>query len=604
MADRPRDLDHLRRISEALDDEAEMPEDLDADGAAFLAGAERLRARLRVAEAEVPPDVTDAVLARLRPAHESGPPEHTRRRSARPAALVAAAVFVVAALAAGAATRPGGPLAPEPAVAGVGDDVLRSQHDVAALDAAVGLVERGAHPDVPVRRYTGTLRYQAPERLWLRLAEVGRRPAGFPANDLELVVDEGRAWSTGLRDCPVGEQPACLEAPRTRSVEGLAPFAADWVAPLDLVVPADAFLPAAATDAPAGLGADRRGDAVVIESTVARFQRTIDGLRAAGALRAVHPTDRVHLELDAVTSTIRRLVVRADDSGARSAWAASNGYTEPAGTEVLDLTVDHRPLPDTPFPLAPDPPPEESARTDAGFVDTAASDEPAAGGEVPEPAWLPEGFSAHRRVVRSGSGSTASVRSWTDGRAWIRLDVTRERVGDRLVGDLGPLVRRLRVGDGFGYTDPGGSTVALHTEELDLVVTGSVPLDVLVRTAASLPVTGRELPSDWPQSDLLADLPAGALAPEGPLLARYEGRTLLVAVPGPGGTSAVLRQRPGAALGTPRSADVVEVAVRGVRGRYEPGSQTVRWIEDGWVRELRSAGLGLDDLLAVAEGLS
>jgi len=498
---------------------------------------------------------------------------------------VAAIVFVIAAVSAAIAIRPGGPLGPGPALADVGAEIIAAQHGVLGLDAALTLVERNSHPDVPVRRYEGTLRYQAPERLWLHLEDRSELPDGFPANDLDLVVLDGRAWSNGLRGCPVGEQPACLGVPEARVVSGLPPFAADWVAPLDLVVPVDAFLPGA------DVAASEVGDAVVIETTVARLQRTIDGLRAAGALRAVHATDTVRLELDRDTFTIRRLTVTAGDTSARTAWAASNGYAEAGGTIVLDVTVSERSLPGSPFPHAPD-----RSGTDAGFDDSA---------DVvgPQPSWLPAGYSAHRSGVQSGDGPRATIRSWTDGRAWIRLDVTDERPGDMLFGDLGPLVRRLPVGDGVGYANPSGSVLSLHTSELDVAVRGSVPLGVLVRVAASLPGVGEQVPAGWPQGEVIDVLPSGALRPDGALIARYDGPDLLVVVPGPGQTSAVLRQRPGSSLGSPGKADVVEVVVRGVDGRYEPRTQVIGWVEGGWVRELRSDGLDLDALLAIAEAL-
>jgi hypothetical protein len=398
-------------------------------------------------------------------------------------------------------------------------------------------------------------------------------------------VDDGIAWSTGLRACPVGEQPACLAAPEHRVVSGLAPFAADWVAPLDLVIPASAFLPGAEV-----IAAEVDG-AVVIDTTVARLQRTMDGLRAAGALRAVHPTDAVRLRLDRETFTIQGLTVTAGGSTARAAWAASNGYLESPGSRVLDLEVTERSLPASPFPAAPSP-----AAVDAGFDDEADI-------TTPVPGWLPGGFSAHRGGVLADSGPTLTVRSWTDGRAWIRLDVADGRASDQLLGDLGPLVRRLRVGDGVGYTDPAGSVVSLHAGDRDLAVTGSVPLQVLVRIAASLPTTGAVVPAGWPQGDVLESLPSGALRPAGALTARYAGGDLLVAVPGPGQTSAVLVQRPGSSLGSPGKADVVGVEVRGTTGRYEPRTQVIRWVEDGWVRELRSPGLDLEDLLAIAAAL-
>lgn len=574
MAERTGDL--REQISAALDGEAAMPTELDAEDEAFLAAITRLRSKLRVEQAVEPPDVTAPVLARVRPA------EVPRAPVRRSLPLVAAAVFVVAALTTAVAVRPGGLLGPTPAVADVGVEVVRAQGEMAALDATVTLVERGAHPDIPERTYAGSLRYRAPEQLWFHLEDRTPLPDGFPANDVDLVVDDGVGWSSGLRNCPVGVQPSCLGRPVTRVVSGLAPFAADWVAPLDLVVPVHGFLPGGEVTAA------EVGDAVVVEATVARLRRTIDGLTGAGALRAVHPTDIVRLELDAETFSIRRLTVSAGASRARTSWAAGNGYADEPGARILDLTVTERSLPDSPFPAPP-----VAGGADAGFVDR---------GDVggPEPSWLPPGFSSHRDGAHPAGTVT---RSWTDGRAWIRLDVTAEGGRDQLLGDLGPLVRRISVGDGVGYTDPNGSTVSIHTGDLDLSVTGSVPLDVLVEVAASLPVEGTPVPSGWPQGDGVDTVPTGALRPEGPLVARYDGVDLLVAVPGPGQTSAVLRQRLGATLGPPGKADVVEVEVRGVPGRYEPRTQTIRWVEDGWQRELRSPGLDLDGLVAAAEGL-
>jgi hypothetical protein len=571
--------ERLHRISTAFDGEAPMPDDLDAEDEAFLAAAARLRSTLRVEEAEVPPDVTRAVLARV--ADPVRPP-----RTARPTVLVAAAVFVVAALLTALAVRPGGPAGPSVAAADVGDRVLAAQHDVVALDAEVTLLETGAHPDLPERTYEGTLRYRAPEQLWLRFEDRTLRSAGWPANDIDLVVDDGIAWSTGIHGCPVADQPACLDEPETRLVRGLAPFAEDWVAPLDLVVPADAFLPQAQTTS------TEAGGAVVVDTTVARLRQLIDGLQTAGALRAVHVTDLVRLELDPDSFTIRRLAVLAGDTAARSLWAAENGYSDAPGTTVLELTVTPGSLPDAVVPA----PPDDAEVTDAGFRDT-----PDLPGPVPRS--LPEGFSAHRAGVHDGPGARIVVRSWSNGRAWIRIESTSEWSGEVLFGNLGPLVRAVPVGGGTGFTDPEGSTLALRTGTVDLAITGSVPLETLVDVAASLPLTGQQLPDGWPQGELLTTLPSGALRPPGPVTARYEGSDLVVAVPGPGATSAVLTQRPGESLGLPVKGDLVEAEVRGTTGRYAPRLGTLTWVEGGWIRELRSDGLDLAALTQVAAEL-
>lgn len=573
MADRRRD--RLRQISEALDGEGTLPDDLDAEEASFLGAAQRIRSRLRVEGAEAPPDVTDAVLDRVR--------RTVRRR--QPTALVAAAVFVVAALSAALAVRLAAPEGPAPALADVGQRIVGAQDAVATLDASLSLVERGAHPDVPERRYRGTLRYRAPERLWLHLEDRTQLPPGWPTNDVDVVVVDGTAWSTGHRGCPVDLQPACLDGGTTRTVEGLAPFAPDWLAPLELIVPADGFLVAAATTA------REAGGELVVETTVARVHRVVEGIGAAGALRSVHPSDAVRLALDPRTLTLRRMSVSASDGPGRATWAAGAGYRDRPGDVLLDLVIDAGALPAVPFPAAP-----ARSNVDAGFRDRSEV-------EGPVPGWLPTGFTEHRRGVQRDGGPSTTVRSWSNGRAWVRLDATEGWRANALFGSLGPLVRAVPVGGGTGYTDAGGVVLALHGADVDVALTGSVPLDVLVAIGASLPVAGQELPPEWPQSRILAGVPDGALAPRGPLTARYDGADLLVAVPGPGDTGAVLTQRLGRLLDPPPKGDVVEVEVRGIAGRYAPRLGTLSWAEDGWVRELRSSALDVDQLRAIADAL-
>ena len=78
--------------------------------------------------------------------------------------------------------------------------------------------------------------------------------------------------------------------------------------------------------------------------------------------------------------TIRRLTVIAGAAPSRTTWAATNGYIEAAGTEILDVRFRATDLDGVPFPSIPSTP----GRT-AGFDDDIAVD-----GPVPElPAvWL------------------------------------------------------------------------------------------------------------------------------------------------------------------------------------------------------------------------
>lgn len=219
-----------------------------------------------------------------------------------------------------------------------------------------------------------------------------------------------------------------------------------------------------------------------------------------------------------------------------------------------------------------------------------------------DPLWpAPSGFELHRTGILEDDGPRSDVYAYDDGRAWIRVDVTTEWRKPRLFGALGPLVRPVTAGAGVGYTNPAGSKVAIHTEDTDIIVTGSVDLDALVDVAATIAV-GIPIDPAWPQTAGLIDQPPpGVLVPPGDYFAARNGDDLLIAVGGPGATDITLTQSRADVLPPPIKADVVETFVRGVAGRYAPRLGTLTWLDNGWTRTLRSDTLDLDGLLAVAE---
>jgi len=566
MADPPR----FEQVSAAIDGEASMPDHLTAEEAAFRDAALLLRGAFSLDESTDTPDVSADVLR-----HIAAP---TRRR--RSTWSAAAAVFVVAAVAAGLALRPGGPVEPDTAAADVSEQVVGAQRVVTSFDARLVLVERGVHPDIDERRLTGTLRFEAPETIWLRLDEAGTPAPGWPANDLELVVDDGIAWRRGLVGCPVGAQPGCLRH-TTQATTDLVPFAEGWVSPLDLVMPVGAFLPTVPTNA------RTEGDRLVIESTVARVDQLLQGLRSAGAIRSVHPTDRAVLELDTETFTLRGLAVIAADNVARATWNATNGYHDAPGDVVIELHVDEVELPSAVAPA----PPADVHHTTAGFTDAPVDLD-----------WdLPDGFSIHRTGQLDSGGPTTTIIALSDGRAWIRVELTRAWDQPRPFGDLGTLVREIPIGDGVGYTDPGGTKVSVHTDELDVVVSGSVATDRLVEVLAAN-LTGRPIES-WQGSARPSQLPRGALVPTTDHIAAVDDGTVIIGMPAPGRSGITLVQRPAAALPPPPLADVVETDVRGVAARYAPELGSLTWLDSGWMRVLSAPGLDLDELRTLADGL-
>jgi hypothetical protein len=517
--------------------------------------------------------------------------------------------------------------------------VVAAQRTLTSLAADVSLVERGWHPSVPERRFTGRLRYRAPEHLALELTDRTAYPsAAWPRGDLDLVVTGDRWWTTGQRACPAEALPGCAPpTPRVRLVERREPFAEATPVPLDLVTPVRSFTPAGTG---ASLGARRVAGraATGVAATAAQAAPLLAGLAPAGAgnLRSLHPADRVELWLDEAALVPLALRVTAAPTGERRAWAASHGYRDRPGQVVLELALSrvslNRPLEADAFPF----PPAGAEAEDAGFRDR----DPGAGGPgspvdrgmaAAAPAWLPAGFRAYRAGMTGGapgpaasgvgpasggrprSGPTVAVRTWTDGRAWLKVRATRNWPGGRLFGDLGELVRPAGLGAGVAYWSEDGTRVAVHGQGLDLLVTGSVGEADLARVAASLPVAGRPVPAGWAEA-ATSTLPEAVAADPGlrrprdlrgfalPAV-RVDGRTVTLAYAGPGSRGFLLVQAPGDRLAPPLDDDPTGVRVRGSDGRWSPGRGELEWVEGHRTLALRSTTLPLEELLTIAASL-
>ena len=500
--------------------------------------------------------------------------------------------------------------------------VVAAQRALRSLAADVSLVERGWHPSVRERRFTGWLRYRAPEQLALTLADRTAYPsAAWRRSDLSLVVSGDRWWTSGQRACPAEALPDCAPATsQVRLVERREPFAEATPVPLDLVTPVRSFTP---TGAGAPLGTRRVAGraAVGVAVTAAQVAPLLAGLAPAGAgnLRALYPADRVELWLDRAALVPLAVAVTAAPGEERRAWAAARGFGDRPGQVVLELTLSrvtvNRPLEAGAFP----PPPPGARVEDAGFRDVAPGKPGLAA--APVPAWLPAGFRAYRAGVAGGaagpeeprSGPTVAVRTWTDGRAWVKVRATRDWPGGRLFGDLGQLVRPAGLGAGVAYWSEDGSRLAVHGEGVDLLVTGSVSGSDLARVGASLPVAGRPVPAGWAEA-ATSTLPEVVAADRGlrvprdlrgfaPPAVRADGRTVTLAYAGPGARGFLLVQAPGDRLTPPLDDDPLGVRVRGRDGRWSPGRGELEWVEDHRVLTLRSNTLPLEELLTIAASL-
>jgi len=305
---------------------------------AFRARLVVLRRRLRFEPVGVVPDVAPRVLASIR----SVPGRRGHRPGRRRGLVPVAAAFLCGVVLGATFIGLGGGGPGQVAKADLPARVVAAQRTLRSLAADVSLVERGWHPSVPERRFTGRLRYRAPEHLALRLTDRTAYPsAAWRRGSLDLVVTGDRWWTRGQRACPPEALPGCAPAtPLVRLVEHREPFADATPVPLDLVTPVRSFTPAG-SGVPLGSRrvAGRAADGVV--TTAAQVAPLLSGLGPAGAgnLRSPHPSDRVELWLDEDALVPLALRVTAASGDERRAWADARGYRDRPGEVVLELSL-------------------------------------------------------------------------------------------------------------------------------------------------------------------------------------------------------------------------------------------------------------------------
>lgn len=566
------------------------------DCQAFLAGAQQVRRRLRLAPLDGRvPEITAAVIERLPPA---AAPQRRPPRSWRVALpLVASLVvgLVVGGVLAGTSDR-------QPSLAGeLGDRVLAGQTSVSAFEADVVIEEHGWHPLVPTRHYEGTLRYAAPEQLALELQDRTAYPDGsWTPNAVTRVITSDAEWSTAVPACPRAQLPGCLPAaPRTSGVADRVPLSGLGARALEAVVPVQSLHLGGGTDLGTRTTDDGQDVGVAVET--AQVAPLLEALFGVGTWRELHPSDPVELWIDATSFTPRELRVRVAPGELREQWAAERGLSDTPGDVIIDVRFE----PLDPVGAVPQP----SAATglpSAGFADAEV--------ELPLPAEVPEGMQLHRSGAQSTAGHDIATVTWTDGRAWVRLQGVVDWRGGRLFGDLGPLVRRVTLADGrVVYLSGDGQTAAIHADGVDLLVEGSVSPESLLTVASSITVEGQRVPSSWVEAanatlaDAARELP-GLLVPQrldgfGPPAVQVGDGHVVIGYAGSGSRELVVTQRAGDAVSPPVVQDVTAVEVRGRPGRYLQGGGELEWVEDGIIVSLRSDDLGLPALLRVAEHL-
>lgn len=468
--------------------------------------------------------------------------------------------------------------------------------DLHGLTADLLVVERGFHPAVPERVYVGSIGYVAPEQLVIELVDTTDYPSSdWLSNDVRLALADGEMVVMAGSPCPVAGMPECLIEQSTRALHDLAPFDNGVLTPLELVGPGRSLTWPSGIEV-LGLVEHRGRPAIQVRSTVATVD-LIGALVDQGAWRDFHPTDPVLMWLDEATLVPLRLEVFPADTAERELWQLRRGYD--------DADADHPILIVELSELVTEPPeidievPEDAVST--GFVDGPVS--------VPQPE-LPQGFTPYRSGQHPiGEGRFAEVATWSDGRSWLMVEATDGWDEPHLFGMSLPFVSRVELGDSsIGYLAPSGDRLAVHGTDGEVVLSGSLPVEMLIDVASSLGVRGLPVPDTWLEASTvdLTGLPPGTLVPEvegWSSSARVEEGETSILLSSGGSRSILISQREGTALGPPIGPDVYQVEIRGIQGRFDAATGTLTWVEDGQIVELRSDTVGRAVLVRVAETL-
>jgi hypothetical protein len=477
---------------------------------------------------------------------------------------------------------------------------LRALYDLASpalggLSADLRVVERGWHPAVGERHYRGKLTYSAPESLAISLIDETVYPnSQWQANNVDLRFVDGDFFVRSTLSCPVSALPNCQPEPIVRAIAGLKPFDETVLTPLEMIGPSRSLT--------WWSGISVLGETELASRSVIQVETTVSGsdiltaITEHGGWREMHPTDRALIWLDRQTLAPLRIEVFAARSPERQLWAGRHGYQDPERDPFFVVEIDSLDLGG--FEV------EVELGTDAlsgGFSEVETP--------IPMPS-LPADFADHRQGQwLLPEGGIVWARSWSDGRGWVMIESTREWRDSHLFGLPSPFVQPLALPLGrIGYLSADHNRLALHSDDEDVVISGSVPVETLVTVAASLDIEGQEVPADWEESDVVAadSIPSGTLVPDvsgWSMAGLVDGERRVMLLVGSGNQNVLIEAEPGDRLDSPTGPDFSEVEVRSTTGRYDAGTGTLEWIEGGVVVRMRSSSVSLETLIEIAESM-
>jgi outer membrane lipoprotein-sorting protein len=648
-----------RLISERLDGERLSPRataalerhlETCAECRAFERGAYRLREAARFEVAPAIPDLVEQIMtsveAESRPAgiRVVRPMRLPRRRPLIPRLAPAIAAVLVGMLAGslvvGGPWRDGGPVRTTALAAeDVTNGVTAAAASLDAYEARFEIVERNLSPDVPLRELRMRVWFRAPERFRLDVADRTDYPGRATPTNLQLIVNGDSAYSSGPAPCPSRTCP-----PRETSVRNRAPFSSHAPAPTDLVLPLVALAEPESFEV-LRLGRALGRDAILVEAPFERVSSLFPFLSMGGDWRPFFANDRVRIWLDPETWFPLRWRVFPAGGPARDEWERRFGLEDEGARHAIFDVVAQRVRLRTPasdvftIPSTRNVENQRARSVTLEEVPRKAGFEPVApsklgGLDLYRVAILPEAVSDEQTVVTYAVGLSffkiGETRSWTTDAPFGLTDVRAEEV--------------LLEGGSVAYYEPAtetqGRRLSIHAAGTDLYVETNLPRERLLDAAASLPVTGLEMPDEWRVRQIggalvervslveaEAAVPFDIALPERLPAAFILASIELVDVEGDVGVTLYFRDAEvdvgagmfrlhlAAARDLPpaNSAHQSTVRIGEVEGRWTPRRSQLEWVVDGVYHSLDmpgeslgagdQGGLRFEDLVAIATSI-
>lgn len=582
-----------------------------ADCRAFEESLHSLRRLMRIQSSHDFPDLTEGIRTRVAL-------ERTSRRSDLfghlRAAGLAAAVTVLLLLGA-SLPRFGGPQ--DTANAGeIARGIRAAARALTSYRATFEVVEHNFSRELPIRNFTASVSYQAPERLSLRVDDRTQTTVrSYRPQDYQLIAGPRRWSAVEPSECvpqPVSPCPA-KGSPLQTSMVHRQPFDMTALVPTDMILPLESV---ASVGDLRLLGESEIGDRLAygVEISAAEAGPLLRSLDPFEVWRPVHPSDRVRIWLDATTWFPLSFEVIAGSSEARFDWAARIGLADEPGEEILQASSSSF------TELAPSstPVPSRARSTlDGRFEETAFA-----------PVAVGPAFTAGLDPYRAGrTGSGDQVAAYAKGTSWLRVSAgkpQRPSIGTLLQSD------EVATAVGFTYYTPASTMssrrIDVYGVRVHLRIESNLPRATLLRVAESAQVEGlrqaqarsadaltrRASPSlireRFPFAAFPSNLPPGyELAGSfmtvqsglSDTISLYYRRAEIESSP----VGIRITQVRDFDMLPPTSEDPVVVDIGGNVGRWSIERGELEWVDDGTYRAITAPGYDLELALRIALSL-